>query len=79
MNVNEIIKKYLRENGYDGLCNEKCGCGIDNLMPCDTFACQSCVPASKHIATEEDAEKYDCGIGDTIYTDYFRKGAAAVL
>jgi len=34
MTVEEIIKEYLTTNGYDGLCCEDCGCGIDDLAPC---------------------------------------------
>jgi hypothetical protein len=36
MTISEIIKKYLADNGYDGLCldGEGCGCYIDDLMPC---------------------------------------------
>lgn len=46
MDCREIIKKYLRDNGYDGLCNPdcSCGCGIDDMAPC----CDNifdCVPA----------------------------------
>lgn len=36
MNCKEIIKKYLIDNGYDGLQNEaECGCKLDDLIPCD--------------------------------------------
>ena len=37
MNVEEIVKNYLIENKFDGLVDpcESCGCGIDDLMPCD--------------------------------------------
>ncbi|MDP2365057.1 MAG: hypothetical protein Q8M94_14970 [Ignavibacteria bacterium] len=35
MTVKEIIEKYLRENGYDGLFYEECFCEIDDLFPCD--------------------------------------------
>ena len=52
MTVKDIIKKYLEDNGYDGLCNEICGCGLDDFMPCGLFACDSsvigCKPAYKH-------------------------------
>jgi len=36
MNVHEIVKKYLVENGYDGLVDEEseCGCLITDLAPC---------------------------------------------
>lgn len=31
-----LTAAWLRENGYDGLCNgaHECGCGLDDLMPC---------------------------------------------
>ena len=34
-NIKEIVDSFLKENGYDGLYNEKanCGCEIDNLVP----------------------------------------------
>ena len=35
MNVYEITKKYLIDNGYDGLFTDDCGCLVDDLMPCD--------------------------------------------
>ena len=36
MNFREIVTKWLRENGYDGLCEPGvCGCLLDDLMPCD--------------------------------------------
>lgn len=44
--VGEIIKKYLVDNGYDGLCSDSCGCGLDDLFACDT--CDwDCKPAYK--------------------------------
>ncbi len=45
MNGREIILKYLQENGYDGLAGEDCGCGIDDLCPCDAAIPTECVPA----------------------------------
>lgn len=35
--VREIIEKYLRENGFDGIYNSdlECGCKLDDLGPCE--------------------------------------------
>lgn len=35
MNVAEIVKKYLDDNGFDGLAGDDCGCSKDDLFPCD--------------------------------------------
>lgn len=32
--VGDIVRDYLKDNGYDGLCGDECGCSIDNLFPC---------------------------------------------
>lgn len=43
LTVKEIIKKYLDENGYDGLyCPDLCACKSDDLAPCDnlTLECE---------------------------------------
>ena len=49
MNVYEIVKQYLKENGYDGLCNSdaECGCNFDHLMVCES-CCADCVSAYNH-------------------------------
>ena len=74
MDVLDITKQYLKENGYDGLyCENECGCGIEDLAPCDG-PIHSCRPGYKvsckcgegcnfHIAplTEEQCRK--------LYTD----------
>ncbi len=44
MNVHDIVKKYLEDNGYDGLCTDECGCHIDDLMPCCQEGIISCEP-----------------------------------
>ena len=43
MTVTEIVKKYLKENGYDGLYSEDCGCEVDDLAPCCEYGmeCES--------------------------------------
>ncbi|MDD5540472.1 MAG: hypothetical protein PHG61_07270 [Candidatus Marinimicrobia bacterium] len=67
MTVYEIVREYLVTHGADGLAGEGCGCGVeDGLFPCECFPFD-CMPAIKHKATEEDAEEYDCDVGDDIY------------
>lgn len=34
MYLPEVIKEYLVNHGFEGLCCEECGCGLDDLMPC---------------------------------------------
>lgn len=49
MNCHDIIAKYLNDNGYDGLCRPygECGCGLDDLMPCDGENIAECEPGYK--------------------------------
>jgi len=60
MNCREIIAKWLKENGYDGLCNEfmGCGCDVEDLGPCDDFGAGDCEPAYKRKATPEDDNEW---------------------
>ncbi len=39
-----IVMAWLRANGYDGLCNIECGCGVENLAPCGEIMAD-CKPA----------------------------------
>jgi len=43
MNVLEIVKEYLIQNGYDGLYNTagECACLIEDLAPCSE-SCSDC-------------------------------------
>lgn len=35
MTIEQILKDYLSQHGYDGLYNEGvCACKLDNLVPC---------------------------------------------
>lgn len=45
----EILKDRLVAMGADGLCNitEECGCGFNDLAPCDCINLDECVPARK--------------------------------
>jgi len=45
MDVYSIVKKYLEDYGYDGLCDEmgECGCDLADLAPCGNMqaGCQA--------------------------------------
>jgi hypothetical protein len=49
MNVKEIVKKYLGDNGYGGLCNDYCGCTKENLILCCSEGIENCEPGYKRI------------------------------
>ena len=51
MNVREIVKQWLRQQGYDGLYHPslECGCQVGDLMPCDE-ACETCRPGYRRAA-----------------------------
>ena len=59
MTVFEIVKEYLETNGFDGLCGDECGCGIDDFMPCCEVSVGSCEPGYKVLCKPEDCA--DCG------------------
>ena len=70
MTTKEIIIKYLKDHGYDGLCTEDCGCGIDNLFPCtlgNDFR-DECVPAYKHLKETDTIGVYNQYIPDVWYS-----------
>lgn len=64
LTVTEIIKGWLKEHGYDGLCDPKneCGCGLDYLGVCTSFI-GNCKPAYRH----PDPEGYYDTKTDTYY------------
>ena len=53
MTVKKIVKDCLEICGYDGLCRDDCGCGLDDFMPCASFPLDGvpscCTPAYKHL------------------------------
>jgi hypothetical protein len=68
MNVAEILKTWLIEHGYDGLCGDECGCGVDDLLPCDMGA--QCIPAYKRVCpTDKAARACHDSYADVVYTD----------
>ncbi len=44
MDVWEIAKKYLVDNGFDGLVGDGCECPLSELMSCEDDRCLTCVP-----------------------------------
>jgi hypothetical protein len=68
MTVLEIIKKYLDENGYDGLYNEEfdCGCIKDDLVPCDDMG-KNCSPGYERIFKVGE----DCGLDCSDYGEHW--------
>ena len=57
--VEKIVRDYLIQNGFEGLCNDDyCGCGIDDFMPCISDGVTDCEPAYFHEPTEDYPEGY---------------------
>jgi hypothetical protein len=59
MNCLEIIKKHLKDNGFDGLCNPDagCGCHTDDLICCsEDFS--DCNPGYKGPSGEDDGSDF---------------------
>lgn len=69
--INEIVKEYLKQNGYDGLLHkdEWCACLIDDLMPCGEPN-PGCVSGYKGACTGGDCD------GDCDYHIYADKADA---
>lgn len=58
--VRDIVLEWLTTHGYDALCNDGCGCSIDDFMPCCYGEnIESCEPGRRIIVTKEDAEYFD--------------------
>jgi hypothetical protein len=62
MNTKEIIRKYLQDNGFDGLWNQddECGCEITDLCPCGN-SFEFCEPGYKRPG--EIGEDFDFTVG----------------
>ena len=65
MDIRDIIKKYLEDNGYDGLCGVECSCDSGDLAPCDNpleckpgWKCPKPGPCSEW----EDSDTYYCAL-----------------
>ena len=57
--VKEIVKAYLKEHGYDGLCSYFCGCDFEVLMDCDSCG-GNCQPGYKWTSCEGCPNKGEC-------------------
>jgi len=64
--VASIVEAWLKSNGYDGLCTEDCGCGLEDLMPC-CEDCGGCEPGYAHTATGLEGD-VDVDAGETYYS-----------
>ena len=65
LSIEEITKKYLLDNKFDGLYNEEgCACVLEDLMSCgepDVFYCKA---GYRLKLTEEEEEEYGFKIGE---------------
>ena len=69
MTVKDIIADYLKKNGFDGLCDYDCGCGLDDLFPCESEArCLGCEPAYKHTVDTTGGGAYDKYFPEVFYS-----------
>ena len=67
MDVIEIVKVWLAENGYDGLCNDNnCGCGLTDFAPCDGGPYWTCEAAIARVLGPGERIG-ECGPGDRIF------------
>ena len=59
--VKEIVEKFLREKGYDGLYNDdiECGCHLGDLIPCQSEGIEYC-KAGKLVPCDGTCEDSDC-------------------
>jgi hypothetical protein len=83
MVVEDIIRLWLKANGYNGLCTQDCGCTIDDLAPCSGY-CFTCEPGHC-IGTADDGiyakvvpGKMD-GVIDTVATDKLISSLSQVI
>jgi len=58
MTVEEIVKNYLVDNGFDGLCKESCGCDKDSIF-CFDVCGMGCKPAKRYTGPCEDCPIFE--------------------
>lgn len=74
MTAKQMLIDYLREHGYDGLCNTAgdCGCSVDDLEPCGCINIEDCVAAFHKKCVDCNTEFCDAlevGDGEGCYYD----------
>jgi hypothetical protein len=67
MTIKEVITKYLKDNSYDGLAGNNCGCGVDDLMPCDCPDLE-CKVAKRHNCLDCPDKNSGCESEDREFT-----------
>lgn len=74
MDVKEIVEKYLRDNGYDGLVDPgNCSCAIGDLAPCGE-CCMRCEPGHEVPCTCGEGCDYDMEPGPRLIERKQEKG-----
>jgi len=63
--VMDIVRQYLRREGYDGLVDpdNQCGCLVDDLRPCCPGEISGCRPGYKRVCRGCDLDGCDPGLG----------------
>ena len=63
LTVLEIIREYLKKNGFDGLYNRElgCGCSINNLNPCGDINIDCTAGYQVEAPPGADYDDYICG------------------
>lgn len=67
VSVEDILAKALIAEGYEGLCNDDCGCGLDNLAPCEHMWLD-CVAAYAWVCAADPACRAECSEYEEGYT-----------
>lgn len=60
MDIYDILKDWLKKNGYDGLCypEEECGCLLEDLAPCIQPSLLNCKAGHKEKAPQGSLSDY---------------------
>lgn len=61
MTVKQIVEKYLRDNGYDGLVGNQCGCLLEDLEPCGEMS-SDCQAAYRHNCRPNECKEVGCNL-----------------